>query len=332
MDKIKCNVPKVTEEQMAWLQEKLAGKDIIFTSIHGSHLYGLDRPESDIDFKAIYLPTQADLLTGKSVKTYQYKNEDLDVELELKSLPSFLQSAATCDTNCIDLTHTPPELVLSTSPMWKKIMETRSSLYSKDMRGMIGYIKVHSRKYTNKIDRFNEMRLLLSELGHLQGTRHSIEDFADLLAARRPPLKYTKIVTLVKHGEQKYLEVCGKKYIFTWNITQLREALNREIARYGERTASGVSSGLDAKSLSHALRVLFQLQEILTTKTLKFPLKDAEFIKDVKVGKITDKEFVMESIDRMYEECMALVPDCGLPEETDITEMYDALTKHYFHN
>ena len=156
------NVPQMTKEQKDWLHNQTRGKDVIFMSFQGSHLYGLDRPESDIDVKAVYAPSKTDLLLGKATKTYNYKNDELDIELELKSLPSFLLSAESCDTNCIDLLFAPDEMVLRGTPVWEDVKLHRNLLLSKTMKGLVGYIKTHTHQYSNKIDRLLEMKSLLA--------------------------------------------------------------------------------------------------------------------------------------------------------------------------
>lgn len=318
--------PTLSGEQIYWLNEVCEGKDIIFMSFHGSHLYGLDRPESDIDIKAVYAPSKTDLLLGKATKTYNHKNDELDIEIEIKSLPSFLNSAESCDTNCIDLLFSPDNMVIIEEPLWKPIKDNRQLLLSKTMKGMVGYIKTHTHKYSNKIDRYTEMKELLSE-----ASRYKDSDLIGVLANNlQNQYKYIKNVTLVTDHEQTYLEVCGKKYIHTWSMLELTDALHREINRYGKRTETGVSTGLDTKSLSHALRVLLELKELVTTKHINFPLANAEYVRAVKTGQVTDIDDVMEHIHNLYEECMLLLEGSDLPETSDLSIMYKALEDYYF--
>lgn len=319
-------VPVLTQEQQLWLNSITEGKDIIFMSFHGSHLYGLDRPESDIDVKAVYAPSKTDLLLGKATKTYNHKNDELDIEIELKSLPSFLLSAESCDTNCIDLLFCPDDMALKSSNMWNTIKQNRELLLSKTMKGMVGYIKTHTHKYSNKIDRLVEMKMLLEETSRYSPTELIKELAYDL----KNQYKYISNITLVTDHEQTYLEVLGKKYIHTWSIQELVDALYREINRYGKRSEDGVSTGLDTKSLSHALRVLLQLKELIQTKHITFPLANAGYVKDVKTGKITDVSEVMEKIHELYEECMALLELSDLPDSSDLTIMFNELEKYYF--
>lgn len=321
----------MTKEQQGWLNEKLSSFDCIFVGFHGSFLYGLEREGSDIDVKAVYLPTKTDLILGDSAKTHNFKNDELDIEVEVKSLSSFLKSAKACDTNCVDLLHCPEEMIITKQPLWDEIVKHKSCIFAKNMRGIVGYIKTHAKKYTNKIDRFNEMKKVLEVCdtvsSQVEGCK--VMDVAEYVGGEEYNFKYVKPVTLVQDHEQQYLEVCGKKYIFTWDVSQLSAAMEHEISRYGNRTNDGSEKGMDTKSLSHALRVLFELKEILSTKTVTFPLKEKDYVLAVKLNKVPYDE-VMSKIDSMYDECMELLATSELPEYNDLSPMYAAVEKYYF--
>ncbi len=165
-----------------------------------------------------------------------------------------------------------------------------------------------------------------------KGQFEVIGKFKDVMSGKgsveeRPTFK--KAVELVEKGTQQYLEVCGKKYIYTWSVNQLVEALEKEINRYGQRTETGVNSGLDSKSLSHALRVLYETKEILEHNTVTFPLTNAQEIKDIKTGVNTDLPNILKTIDKLYDECIELMNNSYLPEQTDISDMIKVMVDYY---
>ena len=322
------NVVKLTQEQEDWVYEQCGNKNIIFMSIHGSHLYGLNREGSDIDIKAIYCPSKEDLLMGRALKTYNKSNDELDIEIEIKSLSSFLNSALKADTNCMDLLHTPNEFILRKSYVWDEIVKYRSDIYSKNMKGLIGYIKTHTHKYSNKIKRYEEMSKLLKTITDC-GFRGDIEYFVTSSEFLDMEFKYIKTVELVSDHEQKYLDICGKKYIYTWDIKLLIEALENELKRYGKRTQNGADTGLDTKALSHAVRVLCELEEVITDGGITFPLKDREHIMFIKNGAIPLGR-VMSEIDGRYDHCMELLADSNLPAESDLSRIISVVKEYVF--
>ena len=330
-------VPELTQEQKDWLNTELKAYNMVYVGFYGSHVYGLDRPESDIDIKGVYLPTLQDLLLGTNTKSHNYKNDELNIEVELKPINSFLSSAKVCDTNVLDMLHTPEEFWLHSTNLWSQLVTNKSCLYSKNMTGLLGYIKTHTHKYSHKIERYEEMNYILKLIGlykcpsEAEDTIRSLVstiNFKDFLSKA----KYTKSVELVEKGTQQYLEVCGKKYIYTWSVKQLAEALEKEISRYGKRTETGLESGLDCKSLSHALRVLYQTKEILEHKTVTFPLTKAQEVKDIKTGVNTDLPYILNLIDTLYDECIELMKNSDLPEQTDVTNMVECVVHYYKDN
>ncbi len=325
-------VPNLTKAQTEWLNSKIAGFNNIYVGIHGSWLYGLAHEKSDIDVKVVYLPSKTDLILGDAVKTHNYKNEELDIEVEIKSLSSFLKSAASCDTNCVDLLHSPQPMCLYKTDLWEELVKHKHTLYAKNMKGLVGYVKTHSKKYTNKIDRLDEMKRLLklsqSVDYDLVLKYKTVKDLAEKISWKG--FKYIKPMALVKDHEQQYLEVCGKKYIYTWDIEQLSKAMIHEINRYGKRSNSGLDSGVDSKSLSHALRVLFEMQELIEHRDITFPLKNKEYILKVKRGEITDLSMILDKIDALYDDVMLKLDNSALPEDVDLSMMYKVIEDYYF--
>jgi predicted nucleotidyltransferase len=320
---------ELSNEQWDWIQEVTKDKDIVFMTIHGSHLYGLDRPGSDIDIKAIFMPSKHDLLLGQKTKTISKSNDELEIEIEMKSLSSFLSSAKSADTNVMDMLWTPPEYWLHYSDVWVDICDNSWPIVSKNMRGIIGYIKTHANKYTNKINRLNEMKELLTIATCRLPWCGTVKELMDDGYFKAKEFKYIRKVLVETDHEQNYLEICGKKYIETWRTVQVIEAIEKEIARYGKRSQEGVSTGLDTKSLSHAVRVLSQLEELVVDNKITFPLKEAEFIKKIKLGEVSLGE-CMSEIDERYERCMKLLEESDLPQESDITGMLNVVETYFF--
>ena len=104
---------------------------------------------------------------------------------------------------------------------------------------------------------------------------------------------------------------------------QLDDALrkvNKVIASYGKRAENAAKdNGADYKAISHAVRVITQVEELLSTGRLVFPLKMADFIKSIKY-KTTDMSFdeIMDWIEaKIHEIDEKLLPMSTLPEKAD---------------
>lgn len=89
---------------------------------------------------------------------------------------------------------------------------------------------------------------------------------------------------------------------------------------YGRRAQlAAENKHIDWKAISHALRVAYQVKEILTKSTITFPLQEAEFLIQVKEGKLNYMNEVAPTLDTLMDEVEDLISHSMLPEATDTT-------------
>lgn len=323
----------INEAQLLFLKDKLSKYNLACVTVHGSTLYGLNHAESDVDIKAVYLPSKVDLLMGNSLKNFNYKNDDLGVEIEIKSLPSFITSLGKCDTNCLDMIHTSDNMTLLSTPLWEGIRSLRSCVYAKNMKGILGYIRTHTHKYSNKIQRLEELTKLQNFLSSFDTSvdikNYSLKQSCLSKWLDSNSLKYIKLGTIHSDHEQEFLEVCGKKYTMTWSVETVLDAVSAEIKRYGKRTNSGSDVGMDLKALSHALRALVEVEDLVVNREISFPLKEVELVRKVKFGGMVLDE-IIELIEQRFDKVNELIDQSDLPEFNDLTPMLNILEGHYF--
>ncbi|KKM76762.1 hypothetical protein LCGC14_1376950, partial [marine sediment metagenome] len=109
-------------------------------------------------------------------------------------------------------------------------------------------------------------------------------------------------------------EVCGRKIQETASIFYAHSVVENFYKHYGERARQAANNeNIDWKAVSHALRAAFQVREILTTKNIIFPLKDAEYLKRVKDGKLDYQKEVAPKLDNLMDEVEELSLNSDLP-------------------
>lgn len=130
-------------------EERTKGMHIIMLTRFGSHLYGTNRPESDVDFKGIYIPSKEDILLGRvqhtlhfdSKKDTSLKNGPDDIDVELISIQKFIFDACEGQTYAIDMLYTNDDNIIPeyTSSIWThQIQIFRREFHSKNMESFIG--------------------------------------------------------------------------------------------------------------------------------------------------------------------------------------------------
>ena len=156
-------IKKITEEH-----------DVIMLCKFGSHLYGTDTPESDTDYKGVFMPTKEQLLLGKIPKSISFdsnpghdKNGAEDIDCELYSLHYFLELACKGEMVAIDMLHAPIDSLLEVTGTWIDIHEMRSEFYTTDMRAFVGYAKKQAAKYSLRGSRLNCLEQVVLKLRSL---------------------------------------------------------------------------------------------------------------------------------------------------------------------
>ncbi|QJA42624.1 hypothetical protein [Enterobacteria phage vB_EcoM_IME540] len=313
----------------------------IMKGYFGSHLYGTSTPESDVDFKEIFVPHPRDILLGTAMNHTNLntnntasKNTKDDVDHELYSLKYFFKLAADGETVALDMLHTPPEMVVKSDlpDVWKFIQDNRSRFYTTNMKAYLGYVRKQASKYGVKGSRLAALRGVLAivnqipeqwvdyqEDGSTKQRRTRVED----IKHRLPENEFCEWVfhNHEKTGPQTFYTVLGRKYQTTLSLIELKQSLNKLDAEYGERARKAeANEGIDWKALSHAYRAGYQLLEIYQTGDLVFPLREASIIKLIKAGELPFKEVqeLLEDTVDLVEVLAIQAAKNGMPEKVDM--------------
>lgn len=290
----------------------------------GSHLYGLDTPNSDTDYKAIFIPSVRDLVFDPvhNITTSTGgcgKNTKDDTDIELISIQKFVKDALNGQTYTIDMLHC--ENPILTSPEWEFLVKNRKKFYTKNMTAYMGYVKQQAAKYGIKGSR----------LGDIQQSIWSLEEFSpDKTIAEAAPYlwegQYAKFVTVFNPKtkvEERYYEVNSKKYGFSNTCGYAAERLQKMYDSYGDRAKLAMrNEGVDWKALSHAFRAGYQMQGILEDGDFSYPLLQNEYIMAVKQGKVDFKEAASE-LERLVDHLNILSENSNLPDKADKEFFYD---------
>ena len=280
--------------------------DLLFKTKFGSHLYGLNTPSSDTDYKGIYMPTLSQLLLGtwpKSIRTStgtaHTKNTSEDIDEEYYALPYFIKLAVEGDTTALDMLHANKDSTLVSSPIWEELKSKRKEFYSRDMKALVGYAMHQAAKYGMKGTRLATMQDMLNKSKHLVG---KLRDVVHLL----PQNEYCKVVLEPENAKQQpYYEVCGKKFLLNTQVQDLQFLMQEQLDKYGERARlAQANEGVDWKALSHALRVAYQMKSVYEDGDFEYPLKQSHFLRLVKAGEVDFSEVkqVLESTLERVEE------------------------------
>ena len=204
------------------------------------------------------------------------------------------------------------------------IRENYQRFLNRNLGAFIGYAVGQARKFGIKGTRYKELQDFKKKLyvwtdkrlerklsEDWEGLRRMVKDYKYINMVFAPGPKTSK-----DRKEIEYLEVLGSKYRQDITCGEFYNHIDKMDGGFGHRTKTSATSGADWKSLSHACRVLLEVEELLDTGYITFPLREKDFVKTIKEGKLPLKH-TMLFIDAKLDEVKAKLDKTTLPERSD---------------
>ncbi len=302
-------------------------RQIICKILTGAHLYGTDHALSDTDYKGVYMPTHEELMLGTYPEFYSEstgdksrKNTKEDIDCDFYSIQRFVSMCKGGDPMAFDMLFAKGDAVIQTTPMWDRITQNPSRFFTKGLDKFVKYAYSQSMLYSAKGDRVRELKEVIDFLSLLP-VKSKIGDFVSTL----PLGKYRKWVTM---DLLTFYEVLGKKYQSTLSVDNALVSLEKSYNEYGARALNAADNdSKDWKAISHSLRACESAVQLYTNGCISFPLPNADFLRDVKLGKVDFLTGVQPVIIENMERLAQLKEECDYPEVIDV-ELIDFHFSH----
>ncbi len=315
---------------------------LLFECISGSHAYGLNHKDSDLDKKGVFILPKSEFYSLKAVGQLNDKNND-EVYYEVGKFIDLLYKN---NPTCLEILNTPEESILFKHPLFEKIkLEYFISKKCKDTFAGFAFAQIKkakglNKKIVNPIDKEKKSILNFCYVTNDQGSI-SLQDFLKENNFNHDDCGLTNIPNMkgmfalfhncelnysgiIKHKDS--LEVClssipkGEKpltnlffnkdgySVYCKEYKQYWEWVeNRNEHRYQNTLEHG--KNYDAKNMMHTFRLLHMAEEI--AKTGSFNVKrteDKDFLWKVRVGDFQYLELVeraetkLEKIRKLFEQ------------------------------
>ena len=307
--------------------------EVLYVTMYGSKLFGTDNENSDTDYKGIFLPSKEDVLLKRDIEHFNYntnakgKNEREDIDLQLYSIYKWFNLLKKGETGALDLLFSlfREETQIFTNQQFTSVMkENYQRFYNRNLHSFIGYCVGQSKLYNIKGERFNELHTFVTYLSHIERKNGlKLETLFDEIETifREESFKYIRFtVGAISRGdhsyrEGKYVEVLGKKFSGSVTVNYFFEHILEMENQFGNRARSS-AKGVDFKALSHAVRVINEVEELLDEGRITFPLKNRAYIVSIKEGR-ENLEDVMHYIDTKLDLVQEKLEESTLPEKSD---------------
>ncbi len=298
---------------------------------YGSKLYGTDIATSDNDYRAIYLPSLSDCVTGKIKDAWEDKSEE---DTSYFSLQHFIRIATEGQSLALEMLSAPLSKTVASSNVWEFLTRSKEKFYTKNMHSFLGYSKTMASKYSARIERLTGTEDVLNALIKANGlfpTLDNTQRLSDAWDFLPTSLYAEKGVNERASGMDKRIyKVCGRDLQANVTIPYAISVVQMIYNSYGERVRNAKEGIIEWKSLSHAFRAAYQCLEIVETGDLKFPLKRADWLRDLRLGKI---DFFKNELDKKLDDLIIEVQEkldvSGLPDKCDPEFGHEVIRRAY---
>jgi len=290
-------------------------KNVMFLSKFGSHLHGTTTPTSDLDLKAVFMADLSDIVLGRDRETVTAssggdgRNEADDLDIEFIELRKLLSDAMKGQTYAVELLHADQGSEIFSTDLYEDLRANKDKLLTSNVKPFIGYCVSQAKKYGMKGSRLKATEEALDFLKE-SNRNHRVEDVVDEIPKNDIVFVVDKDLAAQDEPVQ-LLEINGKQFDMRVKLKDVTPVLENLIGKYGNR-AHRAKDGVDWKAVGHAYRVIYELEELLTTGAIQFPLKDREFLREVKLGNV-EYERVQEELPELIERVDGL--DTDLPKK-----------------
>jgi predicted nucleotidyltransferase len=309
---------------LPWLEPR-----IVLYMVHGSRAYGTNRPDSDYDFKGVAVPPA--VYRGGFLHRFDQAEVRQPIDAVVFSIAKFIDLAANCNPNIIEIAFAHDEDVLICTPVGRQILDARDMFLSKKALGSFrGYamsqlarIKTH-RKWLLDPPKAPPTREAhdLKPLGEdiakdqLLAAQSMIQkrmdgwaiDFEDLSEASKIYI-FEQIRTYlaeVQVGSDEKFLAAGRLVGFSENFLDLlrREKEYKRAAdnwrsyqdwkknRNETRAELEAKHGYDSKHAMHLVRLMRMCREILTEGIVRVRRPDAEELLSIRDGAWTYDQLI----------------------------------------
>ena len=226
--------------------------NLLYEVVHGSHLYGTNTSDSDLDIKGVYAPYSYDVLCGeepalnvisKANKRINEKSDKNTIERKYYSLAKFYHLLSKGDIGCTEM------------------------LFARNFA-------------TQKFDNFVK----------------EILDYAP-------------------------------RYMISKKIVSFINCANNNI-KNAEKSANVNDINIRNKSLYNAVRLNMEVQELVNTGKIKFPLTDREYLLNIRNGNV-DYQETFNQAKLMSEQSIELINDSNLSDTANMGYAYRDIEYYY---
>lgn len=272
------------------------GKKTILLSVGGSHAYGTENQNSDLDIRGCTLNTKEELLGAQLFNSdnifEQFKDEDTDTVIY--SFNKLIRLLCDCNPNVIEMLGCKPEHYLYVSPIGQELLDNSHLFLSqKAIHSFGGYANAQLHRLSNKSNRLvgqAEQEIhILNTIIHVATTfKEKYFDFPNDSIRLYIDKSFQE-----DYDTEIYMDIVLKHYpLRDWKgMWSEMASIVKSYSKIGKRNKNAILHDKLGKHMMHLVRLYYMCLDILEKeKIVTYRSEEHDLLMDIRNGKYLDKK------------------------------------------
>lgn len=289
--------------------EKMAQENKILEVRVGSHLFGTDTADSDLDLYGIFMPSK-EIVFGfqkcENIKLDQVAKDETGrntkdaIDYTLTEYRKYIKLALENNPNILHILFVDNKNVRYIDEFGERLLDMADKFpYKGAHYRFIKYAEAQKHKMRIKPEKYNELKAGLSILNKFSD--HQV--MADVIASKYNHCRIDNrvdkcAIDIFKERQNNKHIVCGdlqlERGVF---VSKAKKIIQKRLDKFTHRSSLYETYGYDVKFGSNLIHLLMESIELMNTGRIKYPLDYRQDILDIKNGKYTLNEILEWSED-----------------------------------
>ena len=281
---------KLKSEEYSFLKtNENLGSNIIILTVGGSHAYGTNNENSDLDIRGCALNSKSQILTNQYFE--QFVNEKTDTTIY--AFNKLITLLSNCNPNTIEMLGNRPEHYFYMHPIGQELIDNVGLFLSKKaVYSFGGYANQQLRRLENKANLFvgqesNEKHILKT----IENARYTFKEKYFNMPDDAIELMVDTAVN-PEYQSEIFMNINLKHYPlrdYAGMIAEIQQ-IGRSYNKIGIRNEKAISHGRIAKHMMHLIRLYFMCFDILEKeKVITYREDEHDLLMDIRNGKYLDE-------------------------------------------
>lgn len=304
------------------------GNNIILLGLGGSHAYGTENENSDLDVRGVATNSKRNILIGADFEQFV----ETETDTTIYSFDKIVKLLCSCNPNTIEILGLKPEHYLYLSPAGRALVENRRMFLSKRaIHSFGGYANAQLRRLENKAARLVSQSQ--QEANILKSINHAQVDYkAKYLNAPEDAIKlYIDKAIHEGYDTEIFMDISLthyplRDYADMWGDMK---AIIKSYGKIGRRNEKAIGHDKLGKHMMHLVRLYLMCFDILESGEIKtYRDKEHDFLMSIRNGKYLDEnrqptqEFY-EIVDKLENHLEYLKDHTSLPDDVNMSQVHD---------